>query len=354
MAKLPSRALQNALRNDLMAISKDVSALSSWLDAYFQFEVTTAASSRKVQRRDLELFLSFMVRELKNDQVELWTPRLTRAFKSALQNILNEDGTRRYNDRTVNRVLAHLKTFAKWIHKHRPFPLGEPTAKVKLAPTANLLAIERALTETERRRLLDAADLLCEVGGRSKDRHRYRDTDKRPTRKGYRPWRNRAIIYTLIETGMRRQAITNIDVCDVDMKDRNIKTIEKGSVEHTYSISREGLRAVADYLEHERSSDSKQFKKSAALFLPAATNQNSSGRLSAAAINMIWNQVSKAAGVTGKTPHSARHAMGRHIIQKTGNVAAVQRQLGHKNATYSMQYARITNKELKEVLDDRE
>jgi hypothetical protein len=45
--------------------------------------------------------------------------------------------------------------------------------------------------------------------------------------------------------------------------------------------------------------------------------------------------------------------MGKHIIGRTGNVAAVQRQLGHRNATYSMQYARITGEELRGVLDDR-
>ncbi|MGC1951559.1 MAG: hypothetical protein WA970_03035, partial [Gammaproteobacteria bacterium] len=45
---------------------------------------------------------------------------------------------------------------------------------------------------------------------------------------------------------------------------------------------------------------------------------------------------------------------GRHIMEKTGNVAAVQRQLGHRNAAYSLQYARITEKELNETLDDRE
>jgi site-specific recombinase XerD len=51
--------------------------------------------------------------------------------------------------------------------------------------------------------------------------------------------------------------------------------------------------------------------------------------------------------------HSARHAMGKHIIERTGNIAAVQRQLGHKDAVYSMQYARITKQELLDVIDDR-
>ena len=37
-------------------------------------------------------------------------------------------------------------------------------------------------------------------------------------------------------------------------------------------------------------------------------------------------------------PHDARHAMGPHLIEKTGNIAAVQRQLGHTNAAYSIQH----------------
>ena len=41
------------------------------------------------------------------------------------------------------------------------------------------------------------------------------------------------------------------------------------------------------------------------------------------------------------------------IIAKTGNIAAVQRQLGHRQATYAMQYARTTTEALAQVLDDR-
>ena len=55
----------------------------------------------------------------------------------------------------------------------------------------------------------------------------------------------------------------------------------------------------------------------------------------------------------GRTPHSARHAMGRHIIAKTGTIAAVQKQLGYRQAAYAMQYARTTTEELAQVLDDR-
>jgi integrase len=96
--------------------------------------------------------------------------------------------------------------------------------------------VERALTPAERRRLLDAADLLLTVGGRSKDRKRYK-TGERPRRKGYRPYRNRAIVYTLIETGMRRAAITQLNADQVDVRRKMLKVVEKGGYTHTYHRS---------------------------------------------------------------------------------------------------------------------
>ena len=53
-----------------------------------------------------------------------------------------------------------------------------------------------------------------------------------------------------------------------------------------------------------------------------------------------WKPTFRALGLPYVTPHSARHAIGKHIIAKTGNIAAVQRQLGHRQAAYAMQYAR--------------
>jgi integrase len=247
--------------------------------------------------------------------------------------------------------MAHLKTFARWVHKLQPFPLGNPMDKIKLQPLGTGLEVERALTASERRKVLDAADLLPQVGGRSKDRNRYRGVE-RPRHKGYRALRNRAVIYALIETGMRRAAVTKLDVSDVDFKKKTLTVEEKGGVTQSYQISNEGLQAIRDYLDHERPGDNKKWN-SPALFITPLTNPHGEGRLSVQIVNDIWNEVMAIAGVKGKTPHSARHAMGKHIMEKTGNIAAVQRQLGHKNAVYSMQYSRITADELREIINDR-
>jgi integrase len=322
-----------------------------WAEQYFRFEVTTSPASQKVQRRDLELFLRYMLTEERTDQRVAWTPRLARDFQRHLQQVINAQGRRAWSEKTVIRITAHLKTFAKWVHKLHPFPLWNPMAKLKLPAVGTGLEVDRALTLAERRKMLDAADMLLTVGGRSRDRKRYK-TRERPRRKGYRPYRNRAIVYTLIETGMRRAAITRLNLDGVDVRRKTLTVEEKGGSSHTYQISGEGLRAIQDYLSHERGADATHWQ-SPALFLAASTTAHSTGRLAPLAVNDVWNAVCQLANIQGRTPHSARHAMGKHIIAKTGNIAAVQKQLGHKQPAYAMQYARITTEELERVLDAR-
>ncbi len=283
----------------------------------------------------------------------LWTPWVSRSFLNYLRTTVDgESEQRRWNDRSTNVILAHLKTFSKWLHEHRPFPLNDPMLKVKLSRTTSLLRIERALTDTERRRILDAADLLVQIGGRSKDRNRY-PKGKRPTRKRYRPYRNRAIIYTLIETGMRRAAVSSINVSGVDFEKREIETIEKGGRQQLYDIGAGGIAAIQDYLNNEREDDA-TFADSPALFLPTPggkkSSKNNCPRISVRLINYIWDQVCAQAGVEGKSPHGARHAMGVYMNEKLG-VAGVQRQLGHKNAIYSLEYSRIRKTLLQTTLD---
>lgn len=354
MTETPVNITQIATRNNFpLAVvpTGEHDTLATWAKMYLHFEVTTAPSSRLVQRRDIGLFLDFLAAEEGGLARSLWTPRASRAFLDHLRGAV-ANGRRRWNDRTINRVLAHLKTFAKWVHKLAPFPLGSPMEKMRSLPTASSLAIDRAITPRERRRILDAADVLAYEGGRSVDRKRYRGKE-RPQRAGYRPWRNRAIVYLLIETGMRRAATTNLDLADVDFRERQISVTEKGGVCHAYQVSREGLEAVRAYIDEERGQDADVWG-SPALFLASGRNAQGAGRMSPQTVNLIWREVCRVAGVEGRTPHSARHAMGKHIMDKTGNVAAIQRQLGHKNAAYSLQYARVSNEELQVVLDGRE
>ncbi len=206
--------------------------------------------------------------------------------------------------------------------------------------------------------LLAEADALL-GGGRSRDRDRHRNLarfDMLPVRKSYRPYRNRAIIYAFTESGMRRGGVNNILLSDVDFKRRKVKTLEKGSTEKNYLISKQGIAAIQDYVEKERSQDADRWN-SDVLFLAhsgALPNAQNNGKMGLKAINEIWNKVRDQAGLPpDKTPHSARHAMGKHIMNKTGNPKAVQEGLQHTSVISSMPYTNPTEDERRAVLEDR-
>lgn len=351
------KSLQTTTRNKISSSpgQKDPKLLFNWLEAYFELGDTTAESSRKVKRRDLEHFFKFLEVVLQKDrktiEVSIWTPRITRLYIDYLKQVeINEK--RRWSDRTINRMLAHLKTWAKWLHQKVSFPLGDPTESITALPTASLLDIEKAVTITERARILDAADRLVTTGGISIDRNRYKGKE-RPKRKTFRPWRNRAIVYLLLETGIRRSAVVSVNREDIEENKRQIPVVEKGKAQKKPRISKEGLQAIIDYINSEEYQKDAKRWNTKALFLTHDTCGHGKGRLRPEAVNRIWKQVCEIAGVKGRTPHSARHGMGRHVMEKTKNLSAVQRQLDHKNIAYSAQYARITSEELDSVLDDR-
>jgi hypothetical protein len=124
---------QNTIRNDIVPLEPPLTDGSESLDVgmahYFRLAVTTSLASQKVQHRDFDLFLRYMQAQEGHTQRMAWTPRLTRDFQRYLQGMLNERGQRYWSDKTIARVMAHLKTFATWMHSLQPFPLGHPMAK---------------------------------------------------------------------------------------------------------------------------------------------------------------------------------------------------------------------------------
>ena len=70
---------------------------------------------------------------------------MARAFQQLLRQTLTPEGRRAWSDKTIQRILAHLKTFATWVHTHQPFPLGHPMAAIKLPTLGTGLEVDRAL-----------------------------------------------------------------------------------------------------------------------------------------------------------------------------------------------------------------
>lgn len=354
---------QNALRFGELALAGEFISgpkdhLRSWLDFYLSHGDSSGESTRQNKRRDLTRFLEFMEAVTGGDRHRDFTPRLARQFFDALQAARKPDNSRLYRHTTINRFIRHLKAFCAFIHTYYPFPLGLPTKGLKSLAEDDTLNVDRAITGTERNRLLDAADALLEHQGKSKDRVRAQRALKRgedPRRhKSARPYRNRAIVYLLIESGIRREAITTLDLDQVDFATGELREVLQKDKRRRVCVlvSKEGLAALQDYVTHERTQDAPHWPTSPALFLPAPDRTNSTGRLTVINVNGIWNRVRKLAAVENRSPHCARHGMGKRLLKATGgNLDAVRRQLGHANTRHTLSYARTSRKELQDALN---
>jgi len=344
---------QNHKRNNIMGFLEFPVNFSDnldwWADKYFEIEVHTSPETRKAQKHDLNLFFDFLKSQFYSSSRNNWTLKLTRSFFAYLRSQTDACGKPLRNERTINRIMAHLKTFSKWIHKIHPFTLFNPMLKIKITDSGNLLDIENAITSEERIKILKTSDNLLTIDAVSKDKNRFK-TSKKPTLKYKRPFRDRAVVYTLIETGMRRSDIVNINIDKINFKTRKIYLPNKKT--RKYQISKHGIKAIKDYIKYERALDAEKWQ-SPLLFLPPCTVRKSTGQLTPCVVNNIWNRVCKAADVSGKTPHSSRHAMGKYLFKKTGNPAAVRKQLGHVNPAYSIQYSHVSEKEIENILNER-
>ena len=67
---------------------------------------------------------------------------------------------------------------------------------------------------------------------------------------------------------MRRTEVTSIDLSTIDVEHSTLTITEKGGRQRKCKISREGLKAIKDYIREERGGDSELFPQSPALFLP--------------------------------------------------------------------------------------
>jgi integrase len=117
---------------------------------------------------------------------------------------------------TVNNHLDSLSAFATWVYAQVPyiFPRGNPTRGIThLAPPP----LEPRALSDEQVRLLKS---LCERLPRLHQAQRGGATVDAPLSRAYsRPWRDRALIFVLLSTGLRREDLVKLDLSQVEPPD---------------------------------------------------------------------------------------------------------------------------------------
>jgi integrase len=327
-------------------------SLAAWATRYLALAVVGVRSPAVTQKLALHLdrFVAFFIESYGHDRISACLRRDVLAW----QRTLVDQGLA---PATVNNHLASLSAFTTWVAAQAPhvFPVGDPAKGIR---ELGLPPLEpRALTPAQVRSLKNLCDRLERFRRLKGKRWASSDTPA-PVRAQGRPWRDRAIVYVLLSTGLRREELLNLNLDQLvphsveglrqDRQGRLTGVQGKGGSERTVFLSADTRQALADYLEQERFRDADD--GTPALFLTATgiPARRPDGRLSLRAVNLILAQIGRWHDAESKDPsrhlsplrpHDLRHTFAFHLAQATGADAyELERRLGHRSQRYIQRY----------------
>jgi site-specific recombinase XerD len=344
-------------------------SLAWWMHEYLTTYATGTAGTLKAKATDLEHFYRFFqwaygdFKSTANDHphVRKWNRATSNAYLQHLDKEVSANahgrkqaGDLRWSASAKNRKIDHLRTFAKWLAGQVPAVIAAnpmhgiqrydtPALKAKRIDPRTLLRLETA-----------ARDLAVTEVKRDKGRV---DIHARITRKTARPIRDYALYQLLIGSGLRIQAVANLNLehCKLDGHIKRLFAVkEKGRQEREVIISNTAADALREYIKSERELDAAEWNGARSLFISVksqAKNRNDTlhGRMTPRAMAYIVKKIGQnALGETeGKSihPHLFRHHVG-YLMNERGGITAVQKQLGHRNLAYSAVYAQRTDEEM--------
>ena len=159
--------------------------------------------------------------------------------------------------------------------------------------------------------------------------------------------RNRLILELLYATGLRVSELVNIKLNDIDIKNKTIKVMGKGSKERIVYFGDYAKEVLGDYLSNNRN-DLLDGKQSDYLFI----NKNGD-ELTVSGIEYVINQIIKGTSLKYKiSPHVLRHTFATHLLEEGADIRSVQTLLGHSSLSTTQIYTHVSNEYLRKVYRD--
>lgn len=151
--------------------------------------------------------------------------------------------------------------------------------------------------------------------------------------------RDQAILELLYATGMRVSELIYLKIDDINMENRMLKCLGKGSKERIIPFGSKADESLGLYLDKVRQKLVKNPNEDI-LFL------NSRGeRLSRQGIFYLVKKYVRKAGIEKKvTPHTLRHTLATHLLENGADLRSVQEMLGHSDISTTQIYTHVSRK----------
>lgn len=148
--------------------------------------------------------------------------------------------------------------------------------------------------------------------------------------------RDKALLLLFMNTGIRRTAMSNVMVSDIDFESRTLRIIDKGTKRHEYVLNTELIRTLNDWLsvrEVVLRKNNHKAKDEGYLFVTA-----NGGGMSDETISYTVEKYTKIALGHSVSPHKLRSGYCSILYNKTGDIEFVRRAVGHSRVDTTQRY----------------
>jgi integrase/recombinase xerD len=219
------------------------------------------------------------------------------------------------NATSINRRLSALRSFYRFALARKLVdkdPVHGVTGPKKGRP------LPQFLKENEMDRLLDAESWMD----------------------SFEDVRDRMVIMTFYETGVRLSELIGLDDSMVDFSNRQLKVTGKRNKQRVIPFGEELLVTLRDYMKRR---DKEVNRQSEALFVSAKGRRMTSSQVREA----VRKNLSKVCTLKKRTPHVLRHTFATAMLDNKAGIESVKKLLGHESLSTTEIYTHTTFEQLK-------
>jgi site-specific recombinase XerD len=149
--------------------------------------------------------------------------------------------------------------------------------------------------------------------------------------------RNKAIIFVLLDTGIRASELCDLVVDDLDLRNREIRVRRgKGDKGRILPISAKTAKLLWRYVTTRGETEGMDPLFASKQGLPIGRN----------GLGLMLRRLGRKVGIEGVHPHRFRHTFSINYLRNGGDAFTLQRILGHSNMAMTQRYLRIAQEDV--------